>query len=472
MPRYTFTISVLKTPQAVDDTAALAADEWVIINVLENDLGGSSTSLYSILQQDLTVATDEGVSTLLASGSSIWIENGSIVYDAGESFATLWTGQSATDSFNYALRLGNGTLSFARVDVTIYGVGTRVSDFSVSQIAGSQFNRSIAVGDFNSDGDQDFLTASPFYGNSSVYLYLGNGDGTFIQPAAPVAALSGLVLVQSHDLNGDGKLDLITTNYGSSTFSVALGDGAGNFTSFVDYATAGGAESLAFGDVDGDGDADLILGAGGQVWLFRGDGMGGFAAAESLYAPGVVSRAELADLNEDGFLDLIFFDAASQEIKTRLGNGTGAFSDASTVAFSGGIGRIELGDLDGDGNLDLVAAKGESIAVLLGSGDGSFNAPSAEYVIGDLPIEVYLRDVNGDGTLDIVTPSYFDGQIGVLFGHGDGTFDQVRLYSPGLGTPTPTEIGFADFNSDGLLDFVSTNEGSHNLSVFLQDAIF
>lgn len=472
MPRYTFTTSVLRTPQAVDDTAALTADDWVIIDVLANDLGGRSTSLYSIDQSDLTSATLEGVQSLLGSGSTVWIENGQIVYDAGESFAALFRGQTAIDSFSYALQLGNGTLSLARVEVTIHGVATRVPGFSVTQIAGDAYNRAITVGDFNGDGKQDFLTASPWYGNSSVYLYLGNGDGTFDKAAAPIVSVPGLVRVRSEDLDADGNLDLITTNANDGTLSVALGDGAGNFSSLTTYLTPGGHDDATFGDVDEDGDLDVITQSGGQISLFRSDGSGGLAAAESLVSGPIGGATVVVDVNEDGLLDLVYFDGASQQINTRLGDGTGSFAAVNfSAAMPGGIGRTALGDINGDGNIDLVAAKAESVVVMLGDGSGSFTTgPSTEYVLGDLPLEVYLRDLNADGALDIIAPGYLEGQILVLYGLGDGSFENVTLYA--TGGVNPTEIGFADFNSDGLLDFISTNEGTHNLSVFLQDELF
>ena len=111
-----------KLPQAQDDTGMVLEDAVVSLDVLDNDLGGNSTSIYSLNQDDLTIETGGGSETLV-SGAVISIVNGEILYDTTNLIADIPEGKVFTETFFYTMRLGNGTIVRAEVTVEITGVG-------------------------------------------------------------------------------------------------------------------------------------------------------------------------------------------------------------------------------------------------------------------------------------------------------------------------------------------------------------
>ena len=110
-----------KLPQANDDAAEVNEDGMVSIDVLDNDRGGRAKTLYSIDQDNPSNQTDPDDWVELDSGARIRIEDGEIVYDTNGAFESLAEGETATDTFTYAIRLGNGTISMAEVTVEITG---------------------------------------------------------------------------------------------------------------------------------------------------------------------------------------------------------------------------------------------------------------------------------------------------------------------------------------------------------------
>jgi hypothetical protein len=191
------------------------------------------------------------------------------------------------------------------------------------------FPLSVAVGDLNGDGKPDLAVAN-FRGNSVGVLF-GNGDGTFqAQRAIPTNLEPSTVKMA--DLNGDGKLDLIATSDpqgGQSSVCVFLGNGNGTFKAQHTYATAKGPDSQVVADVNGDGKLDLVTSDynGNMLSVLLGNGNGTFQAAEN-FATGVRPRSvAVADINGDGKPDVVVADY--------LANTLNIFFNASTDNFAG-----------------------------------------------------------------------------------------------------------------------------------------
>jgi hypothetical protein len=237
---------------------------------------------------------------------------------------------------------------------------------------------------------------------------------------------------------------------------VATGIGAGGFT-VVSSATA---------DLNGDGIPDLIADRGNllaQVYL--GTSTGALTPGQ-LFATGG-SVIALGDFNGDTNLDL----ATPDGILPGAGNGTfGASISPGGFALPANTVNLYAQDINGDGHLDLIAAtftpasgSGQSqpptigLSVMLGNGDGSFQAPIAT-TVGAAPIltasDAIFRfaDFNHDGNLDAVSP------LGVMFGNGDGSFAAtvaLPYANPGVTSPaipTPPLLAVGDFNGDGFPD--------------------
>ena len=146
-----------------------------------------------------------------------------------------------------------------------------------------------------------------------------------------------------------------------------------------------------------------------------------------------------------------------------LGNGDGTFQPQVTYAVGNGPDAIVAGDFTGDGRTDLAVANAgdNDVSVLLGNGDGTFQ-PQVTYAVGNGPDAIVAGDFNGDGRTDLAVANYSDpgvhgNDVSVLLGNGDGTFQAQVTYAVGTG---PTAIVAGDFNGDGRTDLAVANVDS------------
>ncbi len=316
----------------------------------------------------------------------------------------------------------------------------------------------IVVGDFNGDGRLDLAVADA----DGLQILLGNGDGTF-QPAQTVDGNIGLAIGEGNfgglvagDFTDDDTLDLaaVGTNYDSITNTyvqelwVLLANGDGTFQPQVTY-TLGPPSGSDYG------------------WY-----------PDSLVA---------GDFTGDGTLDLAVSDDAG--IQMLLGNGDGTFQPPTTLAADVGI--LVAGDFNGDGDLDLAEADvayytpaGNTVgqvSVLLNDGDGTFQ-PAVSYPVGFAPNALVAGDFTGDGRIDLAVGSFSwneysgltdtnkVGEVSLLMGNGDGTFQLTGNYPTGYNDQAflyAQPIVAGDFNDDGRTDLAILNEDSDTVSVLL-----
>jgi hypothetical protein len=304
--------------------------------------------------------------------------------------------------------------------------------------------RSMALGDLNGDHALDIVTAN----QDTVSVLLGQGDGRF---AAKTDYAIGYQpnQVALGDLNGDGNLDILVEGYYGvndtlDVLSVLLGKGDGTFAAKHEYPAGDGANGLALGDLNGDGKLDVVtpdLGAN-QVGVLLGKGDGSLAARQGYPTGERPSAVALGDLDADGKLDLVAIAlgppwVGSSSVSVLLGKGDGTFA-ANTdfpLGYDGGDPKawVALGDVNGDGKLDVVAAGNYDspypwgvVSVLLGKGDGSFGPP-ATLLVGDWLSSMSLFDFDDDGRPDLVLGLRVQATVGILFGQGDGTFAAPRI---------------------------------------------
>jgi len=230
---------------------------------------------------------------------------------------------------------------------------------------------SVAVGDFNGDGKLDFVTSGG--ASNRVSVRLGNGSGGFTSPTPPQVTLpnsSGPVSVAVGDFNGDSNQDFVTANILSDKVSIRLGNGSGGFTSpatpEITLPAGSSPYSVAVGDFNGDGNQDFVTANfdSSKVSIRLGNGNGGFTspATPEITLPAGSSPYSVAvgDFNSDSKLDFVTANINSSKVSIRLGNGSGGFTSPAipqiTLPAGSSPVSVAVGDFNGDGKPDFVTA--------------------------------------------------------------------------------------------------------------------
>lgn len=321
---------------------------------------------------------------------------------------------------------------------------------------------SLAVGDVNHDGKLDIVTVE--YGGASAYVNVGNGDGTF-QVTTTFPGGSGTQGVTIADVNHDGNLDIVIANTEgiyvvSPALIVLLGKGDGTFEAASGYNVSSGLEQVLVADFNGDGNPDVVAtnGQEASITLAIGKGDGTFIAAPTYGVGGELGLGLAADFNNDGILDLAVPVDYGLSVPVLLGNGDGTFQSVTAAPTQPGR-QIAVGDFNHDGNLDVASVDGYngSLLVALGNGNGTFGS-GVNYNADSSPDFVATDDLNGDGILDLVIANYSSNDISVLLGKGDGTFGGAANYS--ANQVAPYGLVLADFNGDGKLDLAVASVGN------------
>ena len=304
-------------------------------------------------------------------------------------------------------------------------------------------------------------------GSNTVSVLLGNGDGTF-QPKVDYETGTYPTSVAVGDFNGDGRADLAVANSVSNNVSVLLGNGNGTFQAKVDYGVGTNPTSVAVADFNGDGKADLAVASGSNnVSVLLGNGNGTFQPKVDYETGTYPTSVAVGDFNGDGRADLVVANYSSKSVSVLLGNGDGTFRPKADFGTGTNPTSVALADFNGDGKADLAVANSGSnnVSVLLGNGDGTFQ-PKVDYGTGTYPTSVAVGDFNGDGRADLVVANWWtnSNSVSVLIGNGDGTFQSRADYSTGL---KPSSVAVADFDGDGRPDLAVAT--SSTVSVLLNN---
>ena len=282
--------------------------------------------------------------------------------------------------------------------------------------------------------------------------------GLFAAPCLLVDTGGDAYSVAIGDLNSDGKADLAVAT--GPRVAVLLGMGDGKFGAVTEYATAGASVSVSIGDLNGDGRPDLVTANefSNTISVLLGHGDGTFAL-ENHYASGIQPRrVAIGDLNGDGKPDLAVANSHFYSgflrgtISVMVGNGDGTFGEQLEYLVGGDPASLAIADLNRDGKPDLaIANRGSStVSVLIGNGDGSFGA-SRDYATGEGPYSIAIGDLDGDRVIDLVTANYWANTVSVLLGHGDGTFATNTDFAAGS---HPHSVAIGNLDQNGMPDLV------------------
>jgi hypothetical protein len=415
-------------------TVQSLAASVALSNLVAVDLNGDGKA-------DLVGSGGDAVQALIGKGDGTFVPG--TVYNAPQ-------GASPTGSTNVVIADFNGD---NKKDVAAFntmllgnGDGTLQGDEAVPGLAGING----VTGDFNGDGNPDlaFFTVTG-QTSATVKVWLNDGKANFTlansyQIAVPPNGNFGAFanVMAAVDVNGDGKIDLVGYFAGGSEFSVfvMLGNGDGSFGSPITSPVEPGipndptVSSFVVADLNGDGKPDLLFFANAAAGftsfnVMLGNGDGTFAAPTNPYVgnPGTGGVILTGDFNNDHKVDAIVGGASG--ISILLGNGDGTFQPTTFITSSAcgtSCSGLAAADLNGDGNLDLIANSPGGYQVLLGKGDGTFTQLTG--VGATVGTMARIADFNGDGKLDVLG----NFPTSLMLGNGDGTLSAPFQLLPAM----------------------------------------
>ncbi len=374
---------------------------------------------------------------------------------------------------------------------------------------------SVAVADFNGDGNLDIAVANR--SSNDISVLLGKGNGTFATEVKYSAGTGGPDpdSIVAADVNGDGKPDLIVADLGTKSVSVFINTGTGTFNPAVIYKVGNSPTAVAVADLNGDTFLDIAVtnSADNTVTILTNNGSGVFTAT-GLYSTGTTpSAVVIADFNNDGANDLAIANQGSNNVSILLNQGSGTFAAARNYCVANSSGACTSAspvslvaiDLNGDNIPDLaIAGTGATVSTLLNNGSGVFNFTSIvgtsvqpesiaagvfsgtttslvvadystnsfeiysnnlgslsptplSYLSGTKPDAIAVGDFNNDKKLDVVVANSADNDVAVILGTGTGTFTDIQNFISGYNA---TALATGDFNDDGFADFLVSNNNT------------
>lgn len=359
----------------------------------------------------------------------------------GDGKADIVAPNSGSTTVSVFLNNGNGTFA-NKVD---YTVGTHPYG--------------AAIGDLNGDGKADIVAAN--LDSTNISVLMNNSNGTFATRVNYTTCATSPFTPTIADINGDGKADITTLSLDSALLCIFINNGDGTFASVTSSSTSTVTYgSPAVADLNGDGKADVAAAnpnAPNAVSVLLNNGNGTFATRVNYSSGSAPRNVAAGDLDNDGDKDLVSVNSSTNNISVFLNNGNGTF--ASKVDYTAGTGPygVNLGDFNGDGKLDIAIGNTgtTTVAVFLNRGNGTF-APKVDYTVGTGPYQPAVADYNGDGKLDIAVGNSGSNSISVLLNNPTTLFyAQASTGNVGIGTSTPA----ANLHVAGVTAIFGSGEG-------------
>jgi hypothetical protein len=350
----------------------------------------------------------------------------------------------------------------------------------------------VALGDLDGDGALDIACANVGDNNLAVFMH-GGASGFSATPTFLLASPDGPfqpAALAITDLNSDGSLDLVATSIDGALVAYFYDHEAAGFAPedlrIDDEGSTATPTGIAASDLDGDGHTDLVVADSGlsQIAVLLQRGAGSFNAVpdatlgSSVDTSGPAAIA-VGDLDGDGNLDIVCANQGTNDLaiyqqfsptivsaqpKQRLG----------TSATTNQVTAVEIADIDGDGRPDIATANGGAgtLTVFFQLPDGTFpTLPDVTLSGAGVPSALVVADLDGDGDLDLACADSSGNRLLVFRQTAPRVFATPGTAIGGSGsTPGPVALVAADFNADGRLDLACANQGGNTIAFFLQTA--
>ncbi len=399
-------------------------------------------------------------------------------FNAMEPRITLDDGNTILDLATWQGTYGQDVNSFAATPADLQFINEAGGDFHI--LSGSPAvdeGTTFAAPSFDHDG-----YARPQGTGIDIGAFEFNGaggsgpsytDASSTLPTPAQAANGASMDAKFGDLDGDGDLDIVVARERLSNL-ILINDGTGNFTdesSRFPVALLRDSEDVVLEDFDGDGDLDIFIATeDDQVnEFYLNDGTGNFVDATSrIPVTGVSNAAVSADIDNDGDMDIVLVNNGTDAVL--INDGLGFFTDEAALRLPSGMDvtqDAEFGDADGDGDLDLVAANEGQNGLYFNDGLGFFTDVTANLPqFQDETREADFGDVDGDGDLDLVFANVnlfisTPKQNRLLINNGSGVFVNAPSQLP-ADNDNSFDADFVDIDNDGDLDILTSN--TDNLS--------
>jgi FG-GAP-like repeat/IPT/TIG domain/Secretion system C-terminal sorting domain/FG-GAP repeat len=410
---------------------------------------------FGTIKATVSAATKTSITVTVPSGTSFeYISVINSFYTAYSSIPFLITFPGGSDGFN--------AYSF-----------TAKNNFTISSNP-----YSVSTGDLDGDGKPDMVVANTGANTISIFLNSSTPGSVSFAPKIDLVTGKSPHRICIADISGDGIPEILVTNYDDGSVSIFRNNstpGSLSFSAKTDIATGANPESLAVGDLDGNGTADLVVTNSGasSITIFTNKASSGggtdYSNPTTIGYGGSPMGVTLGDLDGDGKPDIIVSNIMSNNLSVfRNTGGGGILSFALNIDYPAFLSpqQISVADLDGDGKPELVAGGNQTISISKNNstpGNISFSPAVSTGSVAD--VFTAIADLDGDGKPDIAAAAQFSNAAYVLKNEstvGNILLDNSQFY--GVGN-NPTDIAIADFDGDGKPDLVLSNITDGSVSV-------
>jgi hypothetical protein len=350
--------------------------------------------------------------------------------------------------------------------------------FSLSTLP-AQAAAKVVTADFNGDGRPD---AAAVTSNQGVVIWYGQNGGALGGAVAFAGTKTNLVDIVVLDLNGDGHPDLVSLDSLGTTLGIYRNNGSGSFTvtemPAAPLPPGMALQKLAAGRFNNDANDDFVAvtaGSSGLALLFVSNGDGTFSATGGMTLQNKVSTLlAAADVNGDGYTDILAGYSGSANIEAWFADGSGNFTLSGGFPSGLSPAAILFADFNGDGRTDYATANSDSgtFSVGLANTAGSYFFPTAYYSgqfvnNNSKPVALAAADFDNDGHLDLIAANNGEGTITLFRGNGDGTFNTTPsvFKLANQYAAKPASLAVADFDNDGRADALTADTTTSNATL-------